>query len=400
MLPAALQPFTVSSGRLTFRFVQGEAAPAAVPIAIGSLTGQVFAAPSVPWLRVTPAGLGVSGTMTVSVDPSTLPPGVHQGSIRLTPSTGDATKVDVTLTVLAPAPILSAVSPVLVPIGTDDTEITLRGSGLTNKTTVKIATVPWLLSPVRFVDASTLRFTLPKPYFSAETNHSITVQNPDSAMSKPVSVAVGRSAPAIAPKGIVSAASFAGDVISPGEIITIFGENFEAGMRVNFDGIQATPLYITPKQLSVTVPYGRAGARETNVIVEMDFDRRSVPEKIAVWPARPAVFTANSSGQGQGAVLNQDGSVNSTANPATKGSVIVFYATGGGELSGDRLALPVKVFIDGIESEVLYAGVAPGLVSGSLQINVRVPDRASKGGVILRVGERESQEGVLVALKE
>jgi len=400
VLPAGLQPFTVSPGRLTFRFVQGDAPPAAAPIAIGSLTGQVFAAPSVPWLRVTPAGLGVSGTMTVSADPSGLPPGVYQGSIKLTPSTGDATSVDVTLTVLAQAPILSAVSPALVPVGTDDTEITLRGSGFTNKTTVQIATVPWVLSPVRFVDSTTLRFTLPKPYFSAETNHSITVQNPDSVLSKPVSLAVGRPAPAIAAKGIVSAASFAGDVISPGEIITIFGENFEQGMRVNFDGILATPLYITPKQLSVTVPYALAGAKESNVIVEVDFDRRSVPVRIAVWPARPAVFTANSSGQGQGAVLNQDGSVNSAANPATKGSVIVFYATGGGELSGDRPALPVKVFIDGIDSEVLYAGIAPGLVSGALQINVRLPDRASKGGVVLRVGERESQEGVFVALKE
>lgn len=96
--------------------------------------------------------------------------------------------------------------------------------------------------------------------------------------------------------------------------------------------------------------------------------------------------------------MNQDGSVNSVANPAAKGSVVVFYATGGGELAGDRLALPVNVFIDGIDSEVLYAGVAPGLVSGALQVNVRVPERASKGGIVLRVGERDSQEGVFVAL--
>jgi len=39
----------------------------------------------------------------------------------------------------------------------------------------------------------------------------------------------------------VSAASYAGDVISPGEIITIFGANFEAGMQVSFDGLLATP---------------------------------------------------------------------------------------------------------------------------------------------------------------
>jgi len=40
------------------------------------------------------------------------------------------------------------------------------------------------------------------------------------------------------------------------------------------------------------------------------------------------------------------------------------------------------------------------LVSGALQVNVRLPERASKGSVVLRVGERESQEGVFVTLKE
>ncbi|MFN0103959.1 MAG: IPT/TIG domain-containing protein [Bryobacteraceae bacterium] len=251
-------------------------------------------------------------------------------------------------------------------------------------------TVPWLLSPVRFVDATTLRFTLPKPYFSAEYNHSITVSNPDSAVSKPVSLAVGRPAPSIASRGIVSAASFAGDVISPEEIITLFGENFEAGMRVNFDGLLATPLYVTPGQLSVVVPAGLAGARETNVVVEMNFDWQSVPVKIPVWPARPGLFTADSSGRGFAAALNQDGSVNSVSNPADRGSIVVLWGTGGGVES-----LPVKVFVDGIESEVLYSGAVGGL----WQVNVRIPEFAVKGEVVWRIGERESQEGVWVALR-
>ena len=395
LIPASPVPFTVSPGRLTFRVVQGEAPPATVAISVTGLTGQVFAAPSVAWLRVSPLGLGVSGTMSVSVDTSALPPGVHQGSIKLTPSTGDGTSVEVTLTVLAQAPNLSAVSPALVPVGTDDTEITLRGSGFTNRTTVQIATVPWVLSPLRFVDSTMLRFTLPKAYFSAETNHSITVQNPDSAVSKPVSLAVGRPAPLIAAKGIVSAASYVGDVISPGEILTLFGENFEQGMRVNFDGLLATPLYITPGQLSVVAPTGLTGAREVNVIVEMNFDWRSIPVRIPVWPARPGLFTANSSGKGQAAALNQDGSVNSPANPAVKGSIAVLYGTGGGVEN-----LPTKVFIDGIECEVLYAGQAPGLIAGAWQLNVRIPEFASKGEVVWRAGERESVEGVYVALQD
>jgi uncharacterized protein (TIGR03437 family) len=384
-------PFTVAPGRLTFRYVQGEPLPPAAPVAIGGLTGQISATPSVPWLRVTPASLGVSGTLSVIADPAELAPGVYQGSVRLTPTSGPAASVDVTLTVLAPGPLLLSVDPAIVTIGTDDTEITLRGSGFTTRTTVQLQTVLWQLTPIRFIDSTALKFTLPKTYFSAEFNHSITVQNPDSAISKAVSLAVGRPAPTIAPKGIVSSASYAGDVLSPGEILTVFGENFEPGMKVDFDGLLATPLYITPTQMSVVAPAGLAGAREVNVTVQMNFEWRSVPVRMPVWPARPGLFTANGSGKGQAAALNENDSVNSTANPAAKGAIIVLWGTGGGVES-----LPQKVFMDGIDCEVLYAAGKDGL----WQLNVRIPEFASKGEVVWRAGERESVEGVSVALRE
>jgi len=51
-----------------------------------------------------------------------------------------------------------------------------------------------------------------------------------------------------------------------------------------------------------------------------------------------------------------------------------------------------------MEGEVLYAGVAPGLVVGAIQINVRIPEFAVKGEVVVRVGEAESPGGVTVAL--
>lgn len=393
--PTTPSVFSVSPTRLSFRFTQGEVPPPPAALTISGLHGQVFATPTVPWLRVSPAGLGVSGTMTVSADPAGLAPGVHAGGIKLSPSTGEPVVIDTSIAVLAAAPLLREIDPPLVPVGSDDTVITLRGSGFTARTAVQIHTIPWLLSPVTVVDANTLRFRLPKSYFGAETNHSITVQNPDSAISKPVSLAVGRPAPAIAAKGIVSAASYAGDVISPGEILTLFGENFEQGMRVDFDGLKATPIYITPNQLSVVAPAGLSGARETNVIVEMNFEWRSTPVRIPVWPARPALFTADASGKGQAAALNQGGSVNGPSNPAAKGSIAVLYGTGGGvEI------LPTKVFIDGIECEVLYAGQAPGLTNGAWQLNVRIPAFASKGEVVWRAGERESPEGVTIALRD
>lgn len=349
--------------------------------------------------EVSPPSLSANGAVQVEFEPSRLVPGTHRGIVRVTGHAGAGTGIDVTLNVLRAAPPLNSVEPASVAIGAGDTEVTLRGNGFSSQTAIFVEGVRWQLTPVRYVDSSTLRFTMPKSYFSNEYNFAITVQNPDSAVSKAVGLSVGRPAPSIAAGGIVSAASFAGQVVSPGEIVTIFGENFEPGMRVIFDGIAAEPFYLSPRQLSVTVPYGIAGARELTVVVQQSPDRKSVPVRMPVWPARPGLFTANSSGMGPGAILNQDGSVNSAANPATKGSIIVLYGTGGGPLAGNLLELPLKVFIDGIESELLYAGIAPGLVAGVVQVNVRVPQSAVKGELVLRVGERESQEGVTFAVR-
>ena len=55
-----------------------------------------------------------------------------------------------------------------------------------------------------------------------------------------------------------------------------------------------------------------------------------------------------------------------------------------------------KVFVDGIESEILYTAGKDGL----WPLNVRIPALASKGEVVWRAGERESVEGVYVALQE
>ena len=64
--------------------------------------------------------------------------------------------------------------------------------------------------------------------------------------------------------------------------------------------------------------------------------------------------------------------------------------------------LPVSVRIGGAAATVTYAGAAPGLVAGAVQVNVRVPQQVSVGSavpVVLRVGEAESQAQVTVAVK-
>ena len=134
---------------------------------------------------------------------------------------------------------------------------------------------------------------------------------------------------------------------------------------------------------------------------------------VEVAQATPGIFTLDSSGKGQAAVLNQDNSLNSAANPALRGSIISLFATGIGQtnppgIDGKPAAppfpvpvLPVTVEIAGANAEILYAGGAPGLVAGVLQANVRVPEHAATGNsapVVLRAGGAQSQLGVTIAI--
>jgi uncharacterized protein (TIGR03437 family) len=123
----------------------------------------------------------------------------------------------------------------------------------------------------------------------------------------------------------------------------------------------------------------------------------------------------DASGFGQGAILNQDGSINSSVNPAAPSSVVSIYATGAGQskptpkdgsIAGAK-PLPepvahVSVEIGGLPAEVLYAGAAPGLVSGALQVNARVPAGVTPGPlvpVVLKIGDAGSQTGVTLAVQ-
>ena len=105
--------------------------------------------------------------------------------------------------------------------------------------------------------------------------------------------------------------------------------------------------------------------------------------------------------------------MNSSANPAGKGSIVMLFATGAGQtnppgvdgkITQDDLAQPklfVEVSIGGQSADVRYAGNAPGLVAGALQVNARIPENVSAGAtnVVLSVGGVPSQSGVTLAVR-
>jgi len=109
--------------------------------------------------------------------------------------------------------------------------------------------------------------------------------------------------------------------------------------------------------------------------------------------ASPAIFTL---GNGQGAIRNQDGSINGPDNPAAKGSTIRIYATGlgptypsatDGQLNTPALStalrtqFPVSVTIGGAPAANTYGIPTPGYVAGVFVVNATVPASVPSGNV-------------------
>lgn len=230
---------------------------------------------------------------------------------------------------------------------------------------------------------------------------------------------------------VVNAASYA-TPIAPGQIVTLFGtglgpeklSNLElnaSGLvadtvsetRVLFDGMPAPLIYVSAKQASAVVPYAAALNPAAHVQVEYR-GHRSDPFEVAVAASAPAIFSMDMSGSGQGAILNENASINSVLNPAAAGSIVVIYLTGEGQtdlpgvdgrIAGDILAkplLPVSVEIGGLPASIEYAGAAPQSVAGLMQINARMSRDVQPGpsvAVRVKIGNANSPAGVTLAVK-
>jgi uncharacterized protein (TIGR03437 family) len=186
------------------------------------------------------------------------------------------------------------------------------------------------------------------------------------------------------------------------------------GVRILLDGIPAPIVYVSATQCAAVIPYFGATKAITHVQVEYQ-GVRSDPFEIAVAATAPGLFTADSSGKGQGSVTNEDGVTrNSPSAPARPGSVVILWATGegltdppgvDGRLAVDVLpkpVAPVSVDIGGLAATVEYAGAAPGNMPGLFQINARMSADVQPGDhvpVHVKVGAATSQDGVTLAVR-
>jgi uncharacterized protein (TIGR03437 family) len=159
------------------------------------------------------------------------------------------------------------------------------------------------------------------------------------------------------------------------------------GVRVLVDGRESPIYYVDParNQVNFLVPAGvEPGVRPVRIIS----GGSEVTTSLRVMQTAPGVFVIDQSvTPGRGAILNQNGGINSESNPARRGEVIQIYATGQGALSSpiaDGAAAPQsplvttvstpQVYVAGVAATVQFSGMAPNFV-GLWQVNVFVPQQ-------------------------
>jgi uncharacterized protein (TIGR03437 family) len=234
---------------------------------------------------------------------------------------------------------------------------------------------------------------------------------------------------------VVSAASYAGGPVAPGELISIFGNTVAPlppnssplspvngyfptsleGVQVTFNSQPAALLYGSSGQINAIVPFSATGESSVNMYVGTS-SGHGFTVSLPVAAAAPAIFSQDTSGSGAGAILkNADYSLVTPSHPAALGSVVAIFATGAGltnpvskdgQLTGGGtlpvVAASVAVTIGGQPAKVLYQGAAPGLVAGVTQINVQVPLNITPGEAVpvtLSVGGIAAQNTVTLAVQ-
>ena len=450
---------TASSTSLSFAQASNGGAPASQILTVSTSAGApiTFAAnvtlfQGLNWLTVSPTSATTPATLTVTANGTGLSPGIYNGQIALSSSgASNAVVVNVTLTVsniptitISPA----SLAPVFFQIGganpaAQTIVVSLAGGGAVafNASATISSGTNWLaVSPTAGTTPANVTVSINPaglPAGSYQGTVTITVAG---ATNSPVTLPIGLTvspAPITGPTvaAIQNAASSAPTSLAPGLNILIYGANMGpatlvayqvgangtvattlVGTQVTFDGILAPIIFTRDTLVSVMVPYAIAGRISSAMVVSYN-GAPSTPLQLRVVDTAPAIYSANSSGSGQGAILNENFSVNSPANPESTGHYIQIYGTGEGQTSPQgvdglvtsvqRLPtpnLPVTVTIGGLDvpaSDIAYAGEAPLIVSGVIQVNAKIPLGVGPGAapVVIKVGGVPSQANLTVSVR-
>ena len=442
----------LSTGKsaLAFAFEAGATNPVSRTVTLGSsgtalnVNAAAFTNAGGAWLSASPSTSATPGSLTVTVNPAGLTQNIYTGAVSLSApgASNGSSSIDVVLgistgTAIVAAPNTLSFSAQVGGSSPAPTTVDLASTGGTINLTASSSVTsggPWLsVTPASGAAPGTLTVSTDITGLAAGTyTGSVTLDyGGASPLVIPVSLAVLPPAPVI--QAVTDAASLGTGALAPFSLISIWGTNLGpaavtplqlaggsistslASTQVLVNGIPAPLLMVSAGQINAAIPGAiPAGSPATVQVIHQGV--RSAAFTIQVANAAPGLFTAKSSGSGQGAILNQDLSANSSANPAAAGSIIMIFLDGAGSttpLQADgsitttvpseipKLNLPVSVQVGGMPADVLYSGPAPGALAGLSQVNARIPVGTAAGAVpvTVTVGTVTSQSGVTVAVK-
>ena len=448
-----VDPGTISAPTTTLTFTElaGGAIPAAQTIAVtGSPAPLNFTAVATTqtggsWLSVTPVSGLTPASVQVVANGTALQVGQYTGTVTITSTGagGSPIAVPVVLNVVTPATIAATPTSLSFAYAIGQAAPAVQNLQLSGSNSVPFTTQlqfdgtasQWMtVSPASGNTPATLAVSVTPTGFAAGTYTGrivISSPNANASVTVPVSLVVS-AIPNPVISAVANAASYSSGAVSPGENIVIFGTgigpatlangvvvnnaftNLVGSTRVLFDNVAAPIIYASAGQTSVMVPYGVYGRTTTNIVVEYSgVQSTALTYNVAL--SAPGVYTLNQQGTGPGAILNQDGvTVNSVTSPEKRGNVIAIYMTGEGQTNPQGVdgtiipavvsalkkpLLPVTVTIGGVDAVVQYAGSAPGLVSGVMQVNVTIPATSPTGTVpvVVTVGTAKTQSGTSAA---
>ena len=288
-----------------------------------------------------------------------------------------------------------------------------HGTGAIPTTAIQLLAAPCSEDPASFVlESDSSGSVITASYFRQADDTAIFLTAPGhmvlyrsgTSTTVPFDISVQPAAWFGCPANLASGVANQG--MAPGEIILLTGTGLGpaqgiggvpdaagqypttlGGVQVLFNSVPAPLLYVQANEIHTVAPFYVSAPAAIQVLYGSQ-SPAALDAPLAYF--NPGIFSVN----GQGAIVNQDGTVNTPANPAPLGSIVSVYCTGTGSLEypvPDGSVAPIPPPYDvteladpeltfaGVPGVTLWSGAAPGLIEGVTQINVQLPAELPSG---------------------
>jgi hypothetical protein len=121
---------------------------------------------------------------------------------------------------------------------------------------------------------------------------------------------------------VLNAASRTGTPLAHGQRVALLGAGFQTDSQVCFNDACVSPLIVSDRQIVVAPPASIQTSGPIAVSVQSPAGSRSNQVLMPAGPAQLALYSADNSGTGTVLALNEDGTLNSPANPARRGTIV------------------------------------------------------------------------------